>query len=108
MPERDATNYDYLRNALPYIFTLLLSCWGGAVHYIQKIRRGGGKFAMRDLSMDLLISSFAGILTHLLCESAHISGAMAAVLIAVSGHMGTRAIASMEAAHSRIFPPQGG
>lgn len=107
MPEKDPQNTAYIvewfRQILPYLSTLVLSCWGGVVNHIQRLRKGNRKFNWRELSFDLLTSSFAGILTHFLCDAAGIEGAKAAMLIAISGHMGTRAIASFQALHERIF-----
>jgi hypothetical protein len=87
----------------PYLSTVFLACWGGAVSYISRIRKGKCKVNWRELFFDLVVSSFAGVLTHLLCESVGIEGAKAAMLIAVSGHMGTRAIAGFEHLRDRIF-----
>lgn len=107
MPEKDPQNTAYIvewfRQIMPYLSTLFLSCWGGLVQHIQRMRSGGKKFNWRELFFDLVVSSFAGILTHFLCDAAGIEGAKAAMLIAVSGHMGTRAIASFQALHERIF-----
>lgn len=107
MPEKDPQNTAYFmewfRSSLPYISTFLLSCWGGIVSYIQRLRIHRHKFNWRDLTFDLVISSFAGLLTHFFCEYANVGGSMSAILIAVSGHMGTRAIASFERMRDRIF-----
>lgn len=105
MPEKDLANItvEWLKNFLPYLSTFLLSCWGGIVSYIQRIRIHSRKFSFKELSFDLVISSFAGLLTHFFCEYSNVSGSMSAILIAVSGHMGTRAIASFEQLRNRIF-----
>ncbi len=87
---------------LPWITTMALSLWGGLVQYAQRLRRGE-KFSWQGLTLDLVICSFAGLLTFLLCEAAGIKGPIAAVLIAVSAHMGTRAIASLEAFRERVL-----
>lgn len=107
MPEKDTSNMAYLiellRQCLPYLSTMFLSCLGGFVSYIQKIRIAHHKFKAVELAFDLIISSFAGLLTYFFCVYAKVSGEMAAILIAVSGHMGTRAIASFERMRDRIF-----
>lgn len=108
MPDRDggaallAMAMDFLRSVGPWLSTIALSTWGGLVQYAQRVR-SGEPFAWRALVIDLVISSFAGILTYLLCQASGIAGPVAAVLIAVSGHMGTRAIASLEAFRERVF-----
>ena len=107
MPEKDPTNTAYIveffRQILPYLSTLFLSCWGGIVSYIQRLRIHKSRFNWKDLTFDLVISSFAGLLTHFFCEYSNVGGSMSAILIAVSGHMGTRAIASFEKLRDRIF-----
>ena len=107
MPEKDIQNTAYVveffRQILPYLSTLFLSCWGGIVSYIQRLRIHRSRFNWKDLTFDLVISSFAGLLTHFFCEYSNVGGSMSAILIAVSGHMGTRTIASFEKMRDRIF-----
>ena len=102
MDQNPNNAWDYAKDLGPWVSTMALSAWGGLVQYAQRLR-GGEAFAWRSLLIDMVISSFAGILTWLLCEAAQVTGPMAAVLIAVSGHMGARAIASMEALRERLF-----
>ena len=94
--------FGFVREAGPWVVTIALSTWGGLVQYAQRLRRGE-PFSWRSLALDLVISPFAGLLTWLLCQSAGITGPLSAVLIAVSGHMGTRAIASLETFRERVF-----
>lgn len=107
MPEKDPNNtaliVEFFKQLLPYLSTLFLSCWGGIVSYIQRLRIHRSRFNWKDLTFDLVISSFAGLLTHFFCEYSNVGGSMSAILIAVSGHMGTRAIASFEKMRDRIF-----
>lgn len=88
---------------LPYVWTILLSCWGGAVSHFQNNRKQAKPFNWRELLFDLVTSSFAGLLTYLFCQAAHIEGPMGAMLVAISGHMGTRAIASLQNVYERII-----
>lgn len=94
---------EWLRSSTPYISTLLLSCFGGLASYVQRIRVRRQKFNLKELSYDLIISSFAGLMTYFFCDWSNVEGAKAAMLIAVSGHMGTRAIAAFEVIRDRIF-----
>lgn len=87
----------------PYVWTVLLSAWGGLVNYIDEVEKMKKPFNWRELTFDLVTSSFAGLLTFLFCQAASIHGPMAAVLIAISGHMGTRAIASFQKLYNRIL-----
>ncbi len=107
MPEKDPNNtalfVEWLRQFMPYITTFFLSTWGGVVNHITTLRSGRKKFQLKELIFDLVVSTFAGLITFYFCRSAGISETMSAVLIAISGHMGTRAIASFEKMRDRIF-----
>lgn len=107
MPEKDPNNTaligEFFKQLLPYLSTLFLSSWGGIVSYIQRLRIHRSRFNWKDLTFDLVISSFAGLLTHFFCEYSNVGGSMSAILIAVSGHMGTRAIAGFETVYRRII-----
>lgn len=92
-----------LKGFLPYLSALMLSSWGGIVHYLQSIRVKKKPFSMRELSFDLVVSSFAGLLTFYFCQWSQTGEAISAILIATSGHMGTRAIARFETIHTNIF-----
>ena len=107
MPEKDPNNtalfVELLRQFMPYLSTFFLSTWGGIVSYIQRLRIHRSRFNWKDSTFDLVISSFAGLLTHFFCEYSNVGGSMSAILIAVSGHMGTRAIAGFEVIYHRII-----
>lgn len=107
MPEKQTDTYvaisEFFKNVWPFVWTFLLSSWGGVVSHIQRMRMTHSKFNIRELAFDLIISSFAGLLTYMFCSYSKINGEMSAILIAISGHMGTRAIAGFERMRDRIF-----
>ena len=108
MPEKTSEFLlDWFRQAAPYFTTFALSAWGGFVYHIQRLRKGKRKFKMKELCFDLVVSSFAGLLTYYFCQAAGVSETMSAVLIAISGHMGTRAIAGFETLYARIVGTKG-
>lgn len=102
-PNTSVVFMEYVRQAMPYISTIGLWAWGGVVNHISKLRKGGVKFKGRELAFDLIVSTFAGLMTFYFCQSAGVSDTMQAVLIAISGHMGTRAIAGFEVIYRRII-----
>ena len=106
MPEKDPNNTAYIaewfRQFIPYIITVFLSIWGGVVNHITTLRSGKKKFQPKELIFDLIVSTFAGLLTFFFCKSAGLSETMSAVLIAISGHMGTRAIIGFETIYRRV------
>ena len=107
MPEKDPNNtslfVEWLRQFMPYLTTFFLSTWGGVVNHITTLRSGRKKFQLKELIFDIVVSTFAGLITFYFCRSAGISETMSAVLIAISGHMGTRAIAGFETVYRRII-----
>lgn len=50
------------------------------------------KKKMQLIGAEIVISTFAGMVTFMLCEWAEVDKMLAAALIAISGHMGARAI----------------
>ena len=107
MPEKDPNNSallaEWLRQLMPYMTTIFLSMWGGVVNHITTLRTGRKKFRLKELMFDLVVSTFAGLITFYFCRSAGIGETMSAVLIAISGHMGTRAIAGFEIIYRRVI-----
>lgn len=75
-----------------YAWVVGVALLGGAVKYLNN----PDKFSFMRLIRDLITAGFAGILTFWLCEWLNITGPLSAVLIAVSGLMGTQALKEME------------
>lgn len=89
MPEKDPSTYTWLT----YMWVFLLSAWGGLVSFIKKVRTGETRASnLMEFIGELVTSAFAGVITFFLCEASGITPLMTAVLVAISGHMGTRAI----------------
>ena len=93
MPEKDPTNYPLLT----YAWVALLSSWGGIVSWFRKRREGLTRsFNFMELVGELVTSAFAGLITFWLCEWSDIQPLLTAALVAISGHMGARAIFQIE------------
>lgn len=95
--------FSVLKEALPYISTIFLASWGGTVAYIQRLKIKTRPFSYKELLYDIIISSFAGYLTYLFCLYAGVPGPVASLLIAISGHMGARALAKFERLRDTIL-----
>jgi hypothetical protein len=89
-----------------YIWVMALAMLGGGVGYMQKVKSGRVKFRWMALFVELMTSGFVGLLTYLLCHSSGVSEPLTAVMVGVSGHMGTRALMQLEAVYKRLFPGQ--
>lgn len=91
----DRDPFDY--SVITYVWVMLLSAFGGMVNFSRKLHEGRTKpFRVTEFIGEIVTSSFAGLLTFWLCESAGVDKLIAAVLIAISGHMGSRAIFRLE------------
>ncbi len=95
MVEPPKTPFDY--SVLTYAWVAFVSALGGVAHFIHKVKTGVARaFNFTELVGELIISAFAGMVTFWLCEWARIDPLLSAALIAISGHMGSRAIFLIE------------
>lgn len=93
MPAKDPSTY----SALTYAWVCGLASWGGLVNWFRKRREGAARpFNFAELVGELATSALAGVITFWLCESAAMSGLLSAVLISISGHMGSRLLFALE------------
>jgi NhaP-type Na+/H+ or K+/H+ antiporter len=83
---------EFLRSDwLTYLGVMGISFWGGIVSYLDKRE----PFNWRNLTAHISSSSFAGMMTFMACEYAHISGPLTGVLCGVAAHMGTPALIAL-------------
>jgi len=101
MPEKDPTTY----SLLTYLWVFGLSSWGGFVSFMRKRRDGIARpFNFAEFFGDIAASALAGVITFYLCEAADTPQLMAAALVAISGHMGGRALFLFEKWMERRYP----
>ena len=97
-PEKTITGYALLT----YAWVLILSTWGGLVHYLSKVRAGAiARFNITELIGAMFVSGFIGLLTFWMCEAAGFNELTSAVFVGIAGHMGARLIGKFEAVMSR-------
>ena len=101
MPEKDPANYPLLT----YLWVIAIASWGGVVSFHRKMRAGHTRaFNVVEFIGEITTSAFAGVGTFWMCEASDINPLISAALIAVSGHMGGRAIWQFEQwAERRLF-----
>lgn len=76
-----------------YLWVIGLSIMGGIVSFLRKVKLGVvHRFSVVELIGELFTSGFTGLLTFLMCEESGIPLRYTAVMVAISGHMGTRLI----------------
>lgn len=100
MLEKDPTAY----SLITYSWVFIVAIWGGFVNYARKRREGMIPcFSITEFIGELMTSAFAGLVTFFLCEAAKLDPMLSAALIAISGHMGSRAIFMAEKALQKRF-----
>jgi len=93
VPEKDPSNYPLIT----YLWVFGLAMIGGTVNFLRKVKTGAARaFNITEFFGELITSGFAGLLTFWLCEAADLNKLVSAVLIGISGHMGSRAIFKIE------------
>lgn len=82
-----------------------LSVLGGIASFAIKVRKGVSRWInIPELLGECMISAFVGFVTFLITEG-HVPPPVQAAMVAVSGHMGTRAVFLFEQFYaSRIVP----
>lgn len=97
MPEKDASFWTVVTHYASYAWVAVLSAWGGAASYIRRVRDGEIKrFSFMELTGELVISGFVGVVTFLLCRAGGVNDLIAAALVGIAGHMGSRAVFILE------------
>ena len=105
MPEKQIAQL--VEQHLPWLYAIVLSIWGGFVQYAERVRNGEA-FAWRDLILDTIICSFAGLLAFFVCQAVSIFGWQQALIVSLSAHQGARAIGLLAHFRDRFmnFPPR--
>lgn len=85
MPER------FVQENLPWLYALVLSFWGCAVQYATRLKKGETA-SLKSFFLDLVICSFAGVISFFVCQEMGLSGWRMAIVVSLSAHEGTRAI----------------
>ena len=92
---KETTPTDF--TVMTYLWVWGLAIMGGAVSYYQKVRRGRSKYSIAEAIGEIVTSAFAGVLMFYICQATGISQLWTAALVGISGHMGSRALAMLEA-----------
>jgi len=93
MPSNDPTSY----SIATYAWVVTLASWGGIANYARKLRDGIiTRFSITELIGELVISGFTGLMTFYLCVAGEVQEPVSAVLVGISGHMGSRGIYLIE------------
>jgi hypothetical protein len=105
MPEKDPNNYTWIT----YAWVVGLSVLGGIASFWRKMREGVvRRFNITELIGEIFIAMFTGIVTFYMCESSGITQPMTSALVALSAHMGSRALYFLEKKFEKIAESMNG
>lgn len=62
------------------------------MNYLNRIDKTGVTFSFARLTIEIITSGFVGIVSFMLCDAADFGWSYTAAIVAISGHMGTRAL----------------
>lgn len=104
--EKDPLTY----SLVTYAWVLLLSFWGGAVHFFKRIKEQPERIKnyFMEFMGETATSGFCGVITFYGCQAAEIDLLTTAVLVGISGHMGTRMLYLAERAVIARFRDRAG
>ena len=97
MSAPDPSQLDWMTR---YFMVIGLSMFGGLASYLGKVRKSK-VFSLIELTCEIVISGFTGILTYFLVSSQAWPWEWQAAAVGVSGHMGSKLLSLVElwAAH---------
>jgi len=81
----------FLPDDFSWLYAVILSFWGCIVQYATRVKNGEPA-AWRPFILDLVICSFAGVISFFACQELGLSGWKMAIVVSLSAHEGTRAI----------------
>jgi len=82
-----------LKNIVPTVYMALIAMLGGYVNFRQKMKAGSTRgWNLTELIGEMVVSAFAGVLTFWVCRGFDINPWLTAAGVAISGHLGARAI----------------
>ena len=85
------------KSLVPTLWMVGISMIGGAVNFYQKVKAGKARaLNITELIGEMITSAFVGLVCFWICKSYGINEYFTAAGVAISGHMGARAIFLLE------------
>lgn len=80
-------------NLVPTLWMVAVAAIGGLANFYQKVKTGKARaFNLMELIGEVLVSAFVGLVTFWICKGYDINEWLTAAAVAITGHMGSRAI----------------
>ena len=88
-----------VKNLVPTMWMAGIAMLGGYVNFRQKMQQGTARgWNLTELIGEMVVSAFAGVLTFWICRGFEVNPWLTAAGVAISGHLGARAIFFLEKA----------
>jgi hypothetical protein len=82
-----------IQNLIPTLWAAAVAALGGAANFYQKVKAGKTRaFNVMELAGEIIVSAFVGLVTFWICKGYGVNEWLTAAAVAVTGHMGSRAI----------------
>ena len=95
-------------NLFPSLYMMLIAVAGGYVNFRRKMMAGAAKpWNLTELIGELFTSAFVGLVSFWLFRAFGVNEWLTAAGVAISGHMGARAIFLMEKKLTDVFDKVG-
>lgn len=93
-----------VKNWIPTMYMTTLAAIGGIVNFRQKMKAGNTRvWNLTELIGEMFVSAFAGFVTYFLCLGFGVNDYLMVAAVAISGHMGARAIFLLEQKAQKTF-----
>lgn len=79
-----------------YMFMAALAAMGGAVSYLYRVGKHDIRFSIIQFIGEVCASGFTGVVMFLLCQHWEVEVHLAAAIVGISGHMGSRTLTFIE------------
>lgn len=81
------------KNLIASAYMAIVAGGGGLLSYYQKVKKGEARpFNVPEILGEVIISAAVGILTFWICKGLEVNEWLTAAGVAITGHMGARAI----------------
>lgn len=82
-----------LKNLIPTLWMVAVAAIGGVANFYAKVKSGKARaFNFMELLGEILVSAFVGLVTYWICKGYGVNEWLTAAAVAITGHMGSRAI----------------
>ena len=85
------------KNLIATGYMAVIAGAGGLVSFYQKVKAGQARaFNISELVGEIVVSGFVGLVTYAVCKGLEVNEYLTIAGVAITGHMGTRAIFMLE------------